>query len=75
MTPSTGCRQRLTGAGIQLWPLYAPGTWVPHSTLSMRVPRPMLTAAIRRCLEVLPIEAIVTSAAVADHARGVLHPL
>jgi hypothetical protein len=67
--------RRLTRAGIQVWPLYAPGAWVPHSTLSMRVPRPALTPAIRRCLEVLPIEATVTSAAVADHARGVLDPL
>jgi len=67
--------RRLTGGGIELWPQYAPGAWVPHSTLSMRVPRPVLSAALRRCLEVLPIEATIISAAVADHARGVLHPL
>jgi 2'-5' RNA ligase superfamily len=67
--------RRLTEAGIPLWQHYVPGTWVPHATLSMRVPRPVLTAAVRRCLEVVPIEATITSAAVADHARGVLHPL
>jgi hypothetical protein len=66
---------RLTGAGIPLWDQYAPGAWVPHATLSMRVPAPLLTIAVRRCLEVLPIEATVTSAAVADHARGLHHPL
>ncbi len=67
--------RRLTEAGIPLWQHYAPGAWVPHATLSMRVPRPVLTVAIRCCLEVLPIEATIISAAVADHARGVLHPL
>jgi hypothetical protein len=61
--------RRLGAAGLALSPLYAPGSWVPHTTVSMRVPRPMLTAAIRRCLEVLPIEATFTGAAVADHAR------
>jgi 2'-5' RNA ligase len=71
----TAVWNRLTGAGIPLWELYAPGSWVPHTTLSMRVPAPMLTTAVRRCLEVLPIEATVTSAAVADHARGLHHPL
>jgi hypothetical protein len=67
--------RRLSGAGIALSPLYAPDLWVPHSTLSMRVPRPSLTEAVRCCLEVLPIEATVTAAAVVDHARGLVHPL
>jgi 2'-5' RNA ligase superfamily len=66
---------RLHGAGIDLSEFYAPGAWVPHTTLSMRVPRPVLAAAIRSCLEVLPLDATIASAAVADHARGVLHPL
>jgi len=63
---------RLMDAGIELSPFYLPGVWVPHCTLSMRVPRPVLSAAVRRCLEMLPIEATVTSAAVVDHNRGVL---
>lgn len=66
---------RLTDAGLDLSEFYAPGVWVPHTTLSMRVPRPVLAAGIRCCLEVLPLEATITSAAVADHARGLLHPL
>jgi hypothetical protein len=61
----------LDQAGIPSLPLYAPGEWVPHSTVSMRVPRPLLTDALRRCLECLPIEATVTRAAVADYARDI----
>jgi hypothetical protein len=67
--------QRLRAAGVAVSPLYAPGAWVPHCTVSMRVPRPVLTEAVRLCLEMLPIDATVTSAAVADHARGVFAPL
>jgi 2'-5' RNA ligase len=67
--------RRLTGAGIRLWDQYAPDTWVPHTTLSMRVPGRDLSTAVRCCLEVLPIAASVTSAAVVDHVRGLLHPL
>lgn len=66
---------RLSAAELALWPLYAPGTWVPHVTLSMRVPRPVLTEAVRRCLEVLPITASIRAAAVADHSRDILRPL
>ena len=66
---------RLTAAGIGLDPLYAPGSWVPHCTLSMRVPRAKLGDAIRLCLDVLPIEATITGAAVADHGRGLYDPL
>jgi hypothetical protein len=61
----------LTAAGMPSLPLYEPGEWVPHSTVSMRVPRPLLTEALRRCLESLPIEATVTRAAVADYARDI----
>jgi hypothetical protein len=67
--------RRLTVAGVALSPLYAPGAWVPHATVSMRVPRPVLTEALRRCLETLPIEASPVGAAVTDHARGIHTPL
>ena len=66
---------RLASAGVELSPLYAPGYWVPHATVSMRVPRPVLTEALRRCIETLPIEASFTGAAVADHARGIFSSL
>ncbi|MER7005615.1 2'-5' RNA ligase family protein [Dactylosporangium sp. NPDC000555] len=61
----------LDAAGIESLPLYTPGEWIPHSTVSMRVPRPLLTETLRRCLESLPIEATVTRAAVADYARDI----
>jgi len=63
--------RRLRAAGIEVSNLYAPGAWVPHCTASMRVPRKVLTEAVRTCLEVLPIEATLTGAAIADHSRGV----
>ncbi|MEU7870234.1 2'-5' RNA ligase family protein [Dactylosporangium sp. NPDC049140] len=65
----------LSAAGMASLPLYEPGAWVPHSTVSMRVPRPLLTDALRRCLESLPIEATVTRAAVADYARDIFHEI
>jgi hypothetical protein len=67
--------QRLRDAEVAVSPLYAPGSWVPHCTVSMRVPRPVLTDAARLCLEMLPIDATVTGAAVADHAKDVFAPL
>jgi hypothetical protein len=66
---------RLREAGIGLSELYAPGVWVPHTTMSMRVPRPALTEAVRRCLEFLPIRATISSAAVVDHKRDIRVPL
>ncbi|MEV0878692.1 2'-5' RNA ligase family protein [Micromonospora echinofusca] len=66
---------RLAGAGIGLVEHYQPGRWVPHCTLSMRVPNVLMAAAVRRCLEVLPLEATVVGAALTDHARGISHPL
>ncbi|MEH0845000.1 2'-5' RNA ligase family protein [Micromonospora sp. CPCC 205711] len=66
---------RLSRAGVELLEHYRPGRWVPHCTLSMRVPNTLMAAAVRRCLEVLPIEATVVGAALADHARNISHPL
>ncbi|MEU7753848.1 2'-5' RNA ligase family protein [Micromonospora sp. NPDC049101] len=66
---------RLTAAGVALSEHYRPGRWVPHCTLSMRVPNALMAAAVRRCLEVLPLAATVVGAALTDHARGIAHPL
>ncbi|MFC0003763.1 2'-5' RNA ligase family protein [Micromonospora siamensis] len=67
--------ERLTRAGIAGFEHYRPGHWVPHCTLSMRVPNALMSAAVRRCLEMLPLQATVVGAALADHARGIAHPL
>jgi hypothetical protein len=67
--------ERLAAAGVTVDEFYRPGAWVPHCTVSMRVPRPVLAEAVRRCLEVLPMPATLAGAAVADHNRGIYHPL
>ncbi|GAA4933059.1 2'-5' RNA ligase family protein [Actinoplanes utahensis] len=67
--------ERLTAGGVEVWEHYRPGRWVPHCTISLRVPNPVMAPAIRRCLEYLPIRATVTGAAVADHANDISHPL
>jgi 2'-5' RNA ligase len=66
---------RLAEAGVEVWDLYRPGRWVPHCTISMRVANLSMAAAVRRCLEVLPLPATVTGASVTDHANDIAHPL
>ncbi|GAA2523667.1 2'-5' RNA ligase family protein [Winogradskya humida] len=66
---------RLVKGGVEVWDQYAPGRWVPHCTVSLRVPNPMMAPAIRRCLEILPLKAHVTGAALTDHANDISHPL
>ncbi|WP_433298779.1 2'-5' RNA ligase family protein [Actinoplanes sp. CA-030573] len=65
----------LVAGGVEVWDLYGPGRWVPHCTISMRVPNPKMGAAVRRCLEFLPIRATVVGASVTDHANGVAEPI
>ncbi|WP_127498667.1 2'-5' RNA ligase family protein [Actinoplanes solisilvae] len=67
--------ERLDAAGVEVWDLYRPGRWVPHCTISMRVPNPQMAPAIRRCLEVLPLRATVVGASVTDHANDIAEPL
>jgi 2'-5' RNA ligase len=67
--------ERLAAAGVEAWDLYHPGRWVPHCTVSLRVPNPVMAPAIRRCLEILPLRATVTGASVTDHANGIAHAL
>ncbi|WP_310376272.1 2'-5' RNA ligase family protein [Catenuloplanes atrovinosus] len=67
--------ERLAAAGVEVWDHYRPGRWVPHCTISMRVPNTQMSHAVRRCIEVLPLHATVTGAAVADHANDIHHPL
>jgi hypothetical protein len=66
---------RLSRAGIAGFEYYEPARWVPHTTLSMRVPLAKMNDAIRLCLDVLPISATVSAAAVADYARDEWTPL
>lgn len=66
---------RLAAQGVEVWEHYRPGRWVPHCTVSMRVPNPLMAPAVRRCLEYLPMRAAVTGAAVTDHVNDIAHPL
>jgi hypothetical protein len=66
---------RLAAGGVEVWDQYRPGRWVPHCTVSLRVPNPLMGAAVRRCLEILPLRATVTGASVTDHANDIAHPL
>jgi hypothetical protein len=66
---------RLAEAGVATYDEYRPGTWVPHCTVSMRVPHPLIPPALRLCLDTLPIAATVSGAALADHARDIYVPL
>ncbi|MFI1996531.1 2'-5' RNA ligase family protein [Actinoplanes sp. NPDC020271] len=66
---------RLSAGGVEVWEHYRPGLWVPHCTISMRVPNPVMAPAIRRCLEILPLTATVTGASITDHANDIAHPL
>ncbi|WP_308440922.1 2'-5' RNA ligase family protein [Catellatospora chokoriensis] len=75
LTHHAAVHGRLAAAGIETGSFYQPGAWVPHCTLSMRVPLVRMTDAIRLCLDMLPLEATIVGAAVADHARDLYHPL
>jgi hypothetical protein len=67
--------ERLAAAGVEVWDLYRPGKWVPHCTVSLRVPAVMMGAAVRRCLEMLPLTATIVGASVTDHANEIARPL
>jgi hypothetical protein len=67
--------RRLDGGGITVDPFYRPGRWVPHSTMSLRVPHKNMSDAIKLCMDVLPIEARLVGAAVADYGRDVYEKL
>lgn len=66
---------RLDAAGIPIWPLYRPDTWVPHSTLSMVARREAVAKAVPLCSDILPLDTTLVSAAVVDHAREQFTPL
>ncbi|MBL7254492.1 2'-5' RNA ligase family protein [Paractinoplanes lichenicola] len=75
LTHHAAVHERLAAAGVETWELYEPGRWVPHCTVSMRVPNPQMGHAVRRCLEILPLRATVTGAGLADHANNIDIPL
>jgi 2'-5' RNA ligase len=67
--------RRLDGAGVGFWPLYRPGVWVPHCTLSMTARGDAIAVGARTAFDVVPLVATLSSAAVADHNREIFTPL
>lgn len=61
----------LAAGGVELWPHYRLGVWMPHCTLSMGVARERLGDAIAACLDhPLPILAGLTDPRLTDSLTG-----
>jgi hypothetical protein len=66
----------LTTAGVDVWPHYRPGTWLPHCTLTMGVPAGLLDDALNACLaSPLPVRVRLRAAALTDSVTGATTPL
>jgi len=66
----------LVAAGVDVWPHYRPGTWLPHCTLSMGVPAELVADASAACLaSPLPVRARLRAAALTDSVTGATTPL
>jgi 2'-5' RNA ligase len=66
----------LAAAGVEVWPHYRPGTWLPHCTLSMGVPADALSEAVAACLaSPLPLRARLRDAVLTDSVTGATTPL
>ena len=67
--------RRLDAAGIEIWALYRPDAWVPHSTLSMVARRAAVAKAVPLCCDILPLTTSLVAAAIVDHTRDRYRPL
>ena len=66
----------LAAAGVDIWPHYRPGTWLPHCTLSMGVPADAVAKALAAGLaSPLPLRARLRAAALTDSVTGATTPL
>ena len=59
----------LAAAGVDIWPHYRPGTWLPHCTLSMGVPADALAEALAACLALAVAAARPSSRGRSDRLR------
>ena len=66
-------RARSTGLAVQRH--YLPGDWLPHLTLTPRIPVELLPAVAQRVYDVLPLTAVATRTVVVDTGTGEVHPL
>jgi 2'-5' RNA ligase len=66
---------RLRSASLPVQRHYLPGAWLPHLTLTPRMPVELLPKVAQRAYEVLPLSATATRTAVVDTGTGDVHPL
>lgn len=63
--------EALDASGVDVWPHYRVGTWVPHCTLSMAVPADRLGDALRVCLDGwVPISTMLADPRLTDAETG-----
>jgi 2'-5' RNA ligase len=56
--------------GVDVWPQYRPGVWVPHCTVAMSVPDERLVAAATALRAALPIRARAARVGLVDSETG-----
>lgn len=67
--------QALLADGCRVHRHYLPGAWVPHLTVATRSQVETLPRIARRVYEMLPLAAVLESAALVDTSTGEVHQL
>lgn len=67
--------EQLRSAGLVVQRHYLPGDWLPHLTLTPRIPAELLPVVAQRVYDVLPLTATATRTVVVDTGTGDVHPL
>jgi 2'-5' RNA ligase len=65
----------LRSAGLVVQRHYLPGDWLPHLSLTPRIPVEMLPGVAQRVYDVLPLTATALRTVVVDTGTGHVHPL
>ena len=67
--------EELRSAGLVVQRHYLPDDWLPHLTLTPRIPVEQLPVVAQRVYDVLPLVATATRKVVVDTGTGDVHPL
>ena len=67
--------EALRSAGLVVQRHYLPGDWLPHLTLTPRIPVELLPVVAQRVYDVLPLTATATRTVAVDTGTGDVHPL
>lgn len=65
----------LQAHGVDQWPHYLPGRWVPHCTLAMDLTQADLSSAVRLLSGFEPFDAQVIESGITDSTTGYITPL